>query len=170
MLTVYHAYPYFEGYLLKSLPPLVRLAIPDKVTFFHFAIICTRLVGAETADCHQLPHLAPSTPFGFDFTNCVKGDPRFCCCWMGTLGIGVNPWNNFWPNNPGWNSSTSHPLARIGTSRSLCGSKPAMPSATTICMRTAFGLLCAASLHHLEHTLFPLDFLSRYAPAILYEV
>jgi transposase len=37
-------------------------------------------------------------------------------------------------------------------------------------MLTDFGLLCAAFLSHLERTLFPIDFLSRYAPPILYEV
>jgi len=35
---------------------------------------------------------------------------------------------------------------------------------------TDFGQLCAAFLRHLENTLFPIDFLSRYAPPILYEV
>jgi transposase len=36
--------------------------------------------------------------------------------------------------------------------------------------RTDFGDLCAAFLRHLDSTLFPIDWLSRYAPSVLYEL
>jgi hypothetical protein len=80
-------------FTLESLLPLLRFAVPDDLACLRLTVSWAVSVWAETADRHQLTHLAPSTPFAYDFTNCVKGDypiTRMVFIMTGMFGTGIS--------------------------------------------------------------------------------